>query len=588
MTSVPAAPTGDRLPPAARRAPALLAGLACLAAAADVLRRTWLSDDAFVSFRYVEQLLAGNGLVFNAGERVEGYTNFLWTMLLAGGAALGLPPTTLSLGLGVACFAATFALLLLASARLGRELQAAPRVVPVAGLAFLAHQDLRSFATGGLETMLFALLATALAVAVIEARGARGWLLAGALGTLAALTRPDGLLLYAVAGAFALADAWRARRPGLAAAAALPLLVVFAPYWVWRWRYYGWPFPNTYYAKSGDRSWWSQGGWYLGVYFACYWGVAVAAAVAAWRALRARGLAAGWTTRRAPLVVLALGGSYLAWVAKVGGDFMFARFCLPVTPLLLLGFEWLRVPLRGRPAALLLPLLAGAALLGSPRPAGLGTPAARGLSDEPNTYPRAVTGVWQRAGEHLRGLFAGRNVRVMIGGGQLALAYYGRFPYVLEGATGLTDAHLAHLPIVERGRPGHEKPWTLDVAYVLSRRIDFVPLILAPPVEALAPGDRLRGVRHAVLGEVAGPERSQTVPVTVAIATYRRELWEPLRGRPGVRFVAFDGWLDEYLRTIDARPRAELAADYAAFREYYFAHNADPARERRFLERLRD
>src|SRR3954470_13240280 len=39
----------------------------------------WLSDDAFISFRYARNWVTGKGLVYNAGERVEGYTNFLWT-----------------------------------------------------------------------------------------------------------------------------------------------------------------------------------------------------------------------------------------------------------------------------------------------------------------------------------------------------------------------------------------------------------------------------------------------------------------------------------------------------------------------------
>ena len=43
----------------------------------------WLTDDAFISFRYARNLLEGHGLVFNPGERVEGYTNFLWVLELA-------------------------------------------------------------------------------------------------------------------------------------------------------------------------------------------------------------------------------------------------------------------------------------------------------------------------------------------------------------------------------------------------------------------------------------------------------------------------------------------------------------------------
>ena len=43
----------------------------------------FIQDDAYTSFRYVKNFVEGNGLVFNPGERVEGYTNFLWVMILS-------------------------------------------------------------------------------------------------------------------------------------------------------------------------------------------------------------------------------------------------------------------------------------------------------------------------------------------------------------------------------------------------------------------------------------------------------------------------------------------------------------------------
>src|SRR5262245_10458405 len=53
--------------------------------------RRWVCDDAFISFRYADNLVHGLGLVFNAGERVEGFTNFLWTLWIALGMRLGVP-----------------------------------------------------------------------------------------------------------------------------------------------------------------------------------------------------------------------------------------------------------------------------------------------------------------------------------------------------------------------------------------------------------------------------------------------------------------------------------------------------------------
>jgi len=48
-------------------------------------------DDAFISFRYAQNLLDGHGLVFNPGEQVEGYSNLLWILLTSFGMKLGLP-----------------------------------------------------------------------------------------------------------------------------------------------------------------------------------------------------------------------------------------------------------------------------------------------------------------------------------------------------------------------------------------------------------------------------------------------------------------------------------------------------------------
>src|SRR6185437_4110074 len=70
---------------------ALLAALGA-AALAWAWHLAWLCDDSFISFRYARNLAHGNGLVWNVGERVEGYTNFLWTVIAAGAIRAGLHP----------------------------------------------------------------------------------------------------------------------------------------------------------------------------------------------------------------------------------------------------------------------------------------------------------------------------------------------------------------------------------------------------------------------------------------------------------------------------------------------------------------
>jgi arabinofuranosyltransferase len=82
-----------------------------VAAVAGLVLLAWVNrfiqDDAFISFRYAENLVRGEGLVWNQGERVEGYSNFLWTILIAGGMKLGFEPVLLSQVLGVALYAFT-------------------------------------------------------------------------------------------------------------------------------------------------------------------------------------------------------------------------------------------------------------------------------------------------------------------------------------------------------------------------------------------------------------------------------------------------------------------------------------------------
>ena len=62
----------------------------------------YLVDDAFISLRYARNLVAGEGLVYNAGERVEGFSNPTWVALASAALALDLPPLAVLEGIGLA------------------------------------------------------------------------------------------------------------------------------------------------------------------------------------------------------------------------------------------------------------------------------------------------------------------------------------------------------------------------------------------------------------------------------------------------------------------------------------------------------
>jgi len=164
------------------------------------LVHTWqfrhhLTDDAFISFRYLTNLFAGQGLVYNPGERVWGYTNFLWMAGLAPLMATGLDPLACARGLGLAATLGLLGLVLLGwpAGRAGRS-----RWNP-AGAALLATSGpFLLQAWSGLETSFFSLLLLISLRLQGLARERPGWpgLAAGLAAALATLTRPEGIFVF--------------------------------------------------------------------------------------------------------------------------------------------------------------------------------------------------------------------------------------------------------------------------------------------------------------------------------------------------------------------------------------------------------
>ncbi|HTM84562.1 MAG TPA: hypothetical protein VL179_06605, partial [Mycobacterium sp.] len=118
-------------------------------------RRRWISDDGLIVLRTVRNLLAGNGPVFNAGERVEANTSTAWTYLMYLGSWLGGPVRMeyVALAFALVLSLAGVALLMLGTARLyapglqGRR----ALLLPAGALVYIAVPPARDFATSGLE-----------------------------------------------------------------------------------------------------------------------------------------------------------------------------------------------------------------------------------------------------------------------------------------------------------------------------------------------------------------------------------------------------------------------------------------------------
>jgi arabinofuranosyltransferase len=514
---------------------------AALALAAGLLRASqlaWICDDAFISLRYAQNLVAGHGLVYNPGEYVEGYTNLSWTLLLAAALRLGLPDVASAEALGLACHAGLALLCFGHTRRRARESQRLP--LPLAGIAVLALGDFHVWATGGLETGLFTGLAVAAFLQLQRGGRPRRELEAGMLFAALALTRPDGALFGAVGAASELVRAPRSRAARRSAAlVAAPLALTLALWGAWKLHYYGELFPTAFYSKSALGAWWSQGGLYLALFLKKNWALAIAGAGAIAGlvvALRAR---ASFGFEIATLLAGAL--VFTLYVVRVGGDFMFARRLLPVVPLVLIALEegllLLRDDRKRLAAAVIL-------LLGMLAPAPIYRPGElriQGIADEPRFYPPETLALRKRQGEAIGRALAGTDARVAFEGGLCMLAYYSRLPYLAE-ITGLTQYSLAKRPLAARGFVGHEK--AADAQWFAENEIDLLIRARSPLNDGLP----------RKLDEITfeGVTRA-------AILRWRESLFRPLATRPGVALTPIEDAIAATRSRIEAAPSRALA-----------------------------
>jgi arabinofuranosyltransferase len=172
----------------------VLWGLAVWLLAAPFVSGTWILDDAFISFRYARNLVEGAGLTFNpGGEIVEGYTNFLWTMIIAGGLAVGFEPVLMA---HILCTGLSLATLVLvyrfAVAWWGGG---AWSLLPPLLLAIMPSFLLYTARSSGMETALVTFLATGALWLLWRVHDGRSGLLAGMACALVTMTRPDGVLV---------------------------------------------------------------------------------------------------------------------------------------------------------------------------------------------------------------------------------------------------------------------------------------------------------------------------------------------------------------------------------------------------------
>ncbi len=235
-------------------------GLVACAAALLALERymdIYMPDDAYITYRYAENLAAGKGLVFNAAAPpVEGYSNLSWIILLAGLSRLKLDIPVWAANLGALLSVVNLALVYALSLQIVRHRGWA--LVAPALTSLTAPYAL--WARGGLETMWYATLLLLSVWLTVLGMAGRLWtypLAAAALFVLA-LTRHDGAIPMALSGLFVLI--WLLRNPKskirdpksvIPIASFGALALVYIAYTWWRWQYFGQLVPTPFFSRLG-------------------------------------------------------------------------------------------------------------------------------------------------------------------------------------------------------------------------------------------------------------------------------------------------------------------------------------------------
>ena len=303
------------------------------------LSLNFTQDDAFISYRYVKNFVNGHGLVFNPGERVEGYTNFLWIILLSIFAKFGLDIIVVSKILGIGSGCVTLFLLYKISAlffqkkkRLTgptKEGASSPQdwfFALFPSLLLASNSAFAYWSISGLETAFF--LMTILLSVYFYFINQRLMIVFTALSTL---IRPEGVLIFVIIILHKLFFKKDKLKDCLFSLAGFIALLL--PFLIFKILYYGDILPNSFYAKTGFSLEYIKSGLeYFWLFLRHYalWGILYLLPILFYKSLDDK-----------QKLFLLFTYVYTFYVIMIGGDVLVVhRFFLPVLPFLYLFYSF--------------------------------------------------------------------------------------------------------------------------------------------------------------------------------------------------------------------------------------------------------
>ena len=556
----------------------------------------WLGDDIFIGFRYVQNFLNGNGMVYNAGERVEGYTDFLWIILISLFSWLKLSPLITVQFLGILSSLGTLIIFSIITHKLNNQKN--HFIVPFIGLSLALNYDYNVWATSGLETAFFGFLLSAAFYSYFFStyKEVKKIFFLGLFLCLAMLTRPDAILILALSNILLLVQQIMRRVKTTNIISKIFYLnfacvLIYIPYFIWRFQYYGFLFPNTYYDKLGYESMFSKGFYYIWLYFEIHFVsflLIILPPIALIPFLRKKFVHQPYVNENNnlnPAYITSLLFVFvylLGFVAKVGGDFMFARFIIPTAPFIcfIIYFSLLKI-ISGKNLNKILIVLLCLSFIetklrfnffkGHDENGNKIIAVSGDVADERDVHVNfAPIEIETRIGKQVHVAFDGIDAKLLIAGGQACFGYYSNFSYCQE-MHGLTDTLIAHSTVTSRGRIGHEKQGKLE--YFQKKGIDFLFNRDLPSNDTY---------QHASL--ILPP-----FDIDLGIITYKTDLMNKVKERFGsnIQFTDFPTYLDNYIiKKLPIISHNDLKKDFDKFSLYYFQHNEDKIRENQFLNVL--
>jgi hypothetical protein len=449
----------------------IISAILCIAgvfsAALFFIHSNFWVDDTFIALRYAQNLAQGNGLVWNAGEYVEGYTSVGFVMLVTSLSAWGVPLPIAAQTISLLGLIGTLATMMLFTEKYFSKHPNKHFLSALALLLLLTNQPLIAWSISGMETTLFSwwlLVCTVALLYLLESAVSwRAVVFTSVLYALLFLIRPEGALFYAFAVLW-LAYVWQQERFRSLTLFLVPYLVIVGGFLMWRHGYYGQWLPNTYFAKLGgahDAAHFIQGWEYIQRFLLAPPFLLIAALVLGGIATSKRWLRMGET------YLISAIGAYVAYVVYTGGDWMKGvRFLVPIIPLLVLVVVRVcaNIPLmttRQQAFSLVSVLWLSAAQVSYYD------------TDKIAKYPV----YWKQVAEYINSHWPkGSTIAINMAG---VIPYYTPAHRYID-MLGLNDAHIGHKTMEKQyvKTQGHFKG---DGAYVLSRKPEYI--IIAGGIE---------------------------------------------------------------------------------------------------------